>query len=218
MTEASLLFPILCILLSATLTAYLYHASIEHASQASFHLSRRLAQYIHNKIRHNLRALVPWFTTVTTGNHVDNIDLDAGEYELIESSSLHPGLIISPPDVEPQSSFEVSPRASSLDSASTQGNTMTSEDEEGLSSDWYLHQSRILPSPAGPSDLRGSVAIDMEDLGIRPADWEIDRISRINEGGLEARVHRMVDRVVNLLQTDFEADVAQEFTDYVQEG
>lgn len=224
MTEASLLFPIVCILLSSTLTVYLYYASIVQAIQASHHLARRLIQYINNKVRHCLRARFHWFATAV-GCRAGNFNSEAGEYELIESSSLHPSLIISPPDVEAQSSYEEeSPRNSVLDSTGLQVNAMAGEDgderddtddipDNVLGTSWRLRQSRTPSSPAQTSNFDDCAAIDVEDLGIVPAAWEHERISHIEKGGPGSWLHWMVDRVAELLQTDFEADISHEIDD-----
>lgn len=219
MAKASLLFPIICLLLSFALTGYIYRRGIAQAAHAYRRFHCRLVQRIKKTAKHTARRILSPILA-----HIDNANAVTGEYELVESSGLHPGVIITPPpDLEqPHSSDDddTSTNASSRRPLSSEVRAIlsaySSDDEDTLweimlRSGWHARQSRLLD---GHRHLQDSAVVDgTDDADITPEDWEIDRADRIDIGGSGAWVHRTVDRVVERLQSKLEAGYIDEVTD-----
>lgn len=219
MAKASLLFPIICLLLSFALMGYLYRQGIAQAAQAYRRFHCRLVQRIKKRAKETAR----WILSPILPRRIDNANLVTGEYELVESSGLHPGVIITPPpDSGRQHSSdddEISSNASSCRPLSSGFRAILSDngsdDEDALwevilRSRWHARQSRLLD---GHRHLQDCTVVDgTGDVDITPADWEIDRADRIDQGGPGAWVHRTVDRVVERLQSKFEAGYIDEIT------
>lgn len=220
MAKASLVFPIICFLLSFALTGYLYRRGIAQAALAYRRFHSRIVQ----RIEKTAKLTVRWVLSPVLARGTDNAGLVTGEYELVESSGLHPGVIITPPsDAGHQYSSDDGETPSNGSSRSPLSSEVRaihsangSDDDDALweivlRSGWHARRSRLLDSNR---HLQNHAVVDgADDADITPADWEVDRADRIDNGGSGAWVHRTVDLAVERLQSKLEAGYIEEVTD-----
>lgn len=221
MTEASLLFPLVIIAISLALTGYIYHRDITRGVQSSHLLISRLVPRLVQRIDKTAKYTAHWTYNIITGQHADNANLEAGEYELVKSQSpgRQHGLPLAPSDGE----FEHSSPSgvgtpSIIDSPGSPDSQvralLSSEDSGVIDNDlWEIlvrsgrqAQSRRSRENRHDNDHQHRPAVNMmADGDIRPADWEIDAAGRRDH----AWFHGMVDRVVDKFQAKLEPEVVE---------
>lgn len=228
MPEASLLFPLTMVALSVALTGYIYCLEITQAVQSSrcllYCLFSRLAQLTDKMVKSTAR----WTYNVITGQHAETTNLDAGDYELVESPGLqHQDFFDTPSEGKHSfpSSVEAPSTANSRDIPDSQAHAMISDDD-GVGVDDDLLESHV--RSGRKAETRGShkhqhssdyghqlqaqhrQAVNvMADDEITPAVWESDNTGRDDLGRLHAWFHGAVDRVVNKFLAKLEPGIVE---------
>lgn len=224
MAEASLLFPIIMITFSLALTGYIYYHNIAHGVQSCSaffsHVSSRLVQRIDKMAKSRGR----WTSNIITGQYADNANLQAGEYELIESQLpdlQHHGLPLAPSDGEHERQFPSGVEAPSITDSSPGSPDSQVRDwlcnEDGGDVDDDLWEILVRSGQQAQSrrsrenhinDHQHRTAVNvMADQDMTPADWEIDADGRRDH----AWFHGLVDRVVDQLRAKLEPEVVEVF-------
>lgn len=224
MAEASLLFPIVMIVLSSALMGYLYHRDITQAAQSCSCFISRLISHLVQRIDKVAKHTARWTYNIITGQRADNDNLEAGEYGLIQPPGLQQYVLLAPSEgghaLFP-SGVEAPSITGSPDSPDSLVRALLSDDDGNSVTDdlW-----EILVRSGRQAQLRRSnetrhwndhqhqhrPAVNMmADEDITHADWEIDAAGRREQGGPRAWLHGTVDRVVDRLWTKLEPEVVE---------
>lgn len=221
MSEASLIFPIVMIALSSALMGFLYHQDIAHGVQSCrglvSRLFSRLIPRLFARLVQHIDTLAKYTAsgtyTLSTGQHADNTDLEAGEYELGES----PGLLLAPSDGEhpSPSGVEAPSTISSPCSPDSLRSLLSSDDSSNSIPDdmWEViirsgrqaqaRRSRENRNDHQHQDQHRPAFNVTADADTTPEDWETDAAGR------PAWFHGVVDAVVDKFWKKLDPEVVE---------